>query len=333
MRARPRDRHSRLWWLGLGVLAGLVIAVGPFLIPVRRPEGLVDADELADADSHFLTVDGVRLHYKEAGDPRATCTLVFIHGFASSQYAWRHAMRAFASRSRVIAFDRPGFGLSSRPLSGEWDGESPYSMASSARQTVELMDALGVEKAVLVGHSQGAAIAVLVADTYPERVSALVLVSAPTASKRFQPRPWLDSVRKLPQIQHIAPLMPRFFFGRNARKFMSMAYDDPARLTDETVELELKATHVRDWDLGYVQLTAAQTGFHSVDAMSRIHVPTLLVAGRKDRAVPYRDQVAAAHAIPGARIVAIADTGHVVQEERPEAVAAIVGDFLDELGC
>lgn len=331
-RRRPRTRTR--WWLGAAVALGAAaLLMGPLLVPVRRPDGLVDAEELADPDSCFVDVEGVRLHVKEAGDPDSPCAMVFLHGFASSLYAWRHAMRAFASRCRVIAFDRPGFGLSSRPLGGDWEGESPYSMESSAKQTVALMDALGVGEAVLVGHSQGAAISLLVADRSPERVSALVLVSSPTASKRFRPRPYLSWLRRLPQVRHLAPLVPRPFFGRHARWFMGMAYQDPARLSDETVELELKAARVRDWDLAYVELTAAQTGFHSPEAMARVHVPTLLVAGRDDHTVPYADQVAAARAIPGAHLVALSDTGHVVQEERPEALAEVIGEFLDEIGC
>jgi len=195
------------------------------------------------------------------------------------------------------------------------------------------MDALGVQRAVLVGHSQGAAIALMAADAYPERVSALVLASSPTASKRFRPRPYLSRLRRLPQVQHLAPLVPRPFFGSHARWFMAMAYHDPSRLSAETVELELKATRVKNWDLAFVELTAAQTGFHSPEAMARVRVPTLLVAGRDDRTVPFADQVAVARAMPGSHLVAFSHTGHVVQEERPEAFAEVVGDFLDRIGC
>jgi pimeloyl-ACP methyl ester carboxylesterase len=70
--------------------------------------------------------------------------------------------------------------------------------------------------------------------------------------------------------------------------------------------------------------------------MSRIVVPTLVVAGRADRTVPYRDQQMAARSIRGARLVTFYDTGHVVPEERPGAFAEVLGDYLDEIvadGC
>lgn len=317
--------------LGLGMLVGAAAVVLPLIIPVPRPKGLVDAEDLADDDSRFIDVDGVRLHYKVQGAEDSATTLVFLHGFASSLYSWRHAMAALRGRYRVIAFDRPGFGLSGRPLEGDWIGESPYSMRSSARQTLALMDALGVKRAVLVGHSQGASIAVLVADECPERVEALVLVSAPTASRRFRSRPYLDRLRSLPQIRRIAPLVPRPFFGRSARAIMAMAYADPKRLSDETVELELKAVRVKDWDLGYIELTKHQGGFHFPEAMARILVPTLVIAGRNDHTVPHRSQVKVARSIPDARLLTFYDTGHVPPEERPGAFNEVLGDFLEEL--
>ena len=331
---RSREKRRPRWalWLGLGLLAGLGVAlVAPFLIPVPRPKGLVDAEDLADEDSCFIDLGGVRLHYKDQGDPQSRHAVIFLHGFASSLYAWRHAMSALSGSRRVVAFDRPGFGLSSRPLPGDWVGESPYSMLSSAGQVVALMDALGIDSAVLVGHSQGASIAVLAADLFPERVSALVLVNAPTASPRFQARPYLEWIRSIPQLRRIAPLVPRPFFGRYARRIMSLAYADPKRLADETVALELKATRVKDWDLGYVELTRNQTGLHLPEAMARIHVPTLVIAGREDHTVPYRDQQIAARSIDGARFITFYETGHVVPEERPGAFSEVLGDFLDEL--
>jgi pimeloyl-ACP methyl ester carboxylesterase len=112
-----------------------------------------------------------------------------------------------------------------------------------------------------------------------------------------------------------------------------MAYSDPKKLTDETIRLELKATQVKDWDLGYVELTKAQEGLHFPDAMSRITAPTIVIAGRDDHTVPYRNQVKVAEAIPGARLITFYDTGHVVPEERSDAFNEVLEDFLDDIGA
>lgn len=331
LRATSRSPWGR-WLLLGGVVGAVALLMVLLVVPVPRPRGLVEPEELADEDSRFVEVDGIRLHYKDQGDPSAKRTIVFLHGFASSVYMWRHAMVALCGRYRVIAFDRPGFGLSGRPLAGDWQGDSPYSTSAAARQTVALMDALGIDRAVLVGHSQGATISVLVDEMRPERVSAMVLVNCPTAAKRFRgvPPGIVRRLRRLPYMR-LAPLLPRPFFGRNARTVMGLAYHDPSKLTEETIELELKATRVKDWDLSYVELAPIQVNLRVPRAMAAVTAPTLVVAGENDPTVPYRDQVRAARSIPGARLVTFAATGHVIPEERPKAFAEVVADFVNKL--
>ena len=335
MRTPPSTRPRRRWplWLGLGVLAGIALAMLPLFVRVPEQADLAEPEDLADEDSKFVEIDGIRFHYKDQGDPASPHTIVFLHGFASSLYSWRHAMAGLRDRYRVIAFDRPGFGLSGRPLRGTWQGTSPYTNTAAAEQTVALMDALGVEKAVLVGHSQGATLSVIIGAIHPERVEALVLVNTPSAARRFRQVPGglVDWLRALPHVERLSPLLARPFFGRNARAVMGLAYHDPARLSDETIELELKATRVRDWDRSYVELTPIQAGLHVPEAMAAVTQPTLVVAGRNDHTVPYRDQVRASRAIPGARLITFDATGHVVPEERPEAFLDVLEEFLGEL--
>jgi pimeloyl-ACP methyl ester carboxylesterase len=323
-----------VWWLLGGLVVGAAVALLPYVVRTPRPKGLVDAEELADPDSCFITIDGISFHYKELGPADAPTTVILLHGFASSLYSWRHLMAALSGRYRMIAFDRPGFGLSGRPLTGDWVGASPYSSESAARQTIELMDALGVERAVLIGHSQGSSISVLVDQLVPERVQAMVLVNSPVASPRFRrvPDGLVARLRSITHVEWAAPLIARPFFGHNARAVMGMAYHDPKRLTDETIELELRATRVKDWDRSYVELAPSAAGLHEPEAMAAVTAPTLVVAGRNDHTVPYRDQVRAAEEIPGARLITFQATGHVVPEERPEAFAEVVSDFLEEQG-
>ncbi|KAF8725505.1 hypothetical protein HU200_020034 [Digitaria exilis] len=163
---------------------------------------LVDPEALADPDSSFYEINGVRLHHKvrshededsssdqssdatvvaAAGRSRICLPILLLHGFGASVFSWSRVMRPLAriAGAKVLAFDRPAFGLTSRAsLSGD-DSKpiNPYSMAFSVMATLAFIDYLGAEKAVLVGHSAGCLVAV---DTYfeaPERVAALVLVA------------------------------------------------------------------------------------------------------------------------------------------------------------
>ncbi len=161
--------------IGLGVLL-LLLLVGPFLVPVPPLKGTVPPEQLADPDSRFIEVNGLTVHYKMAGEGEPAFFL--LHGFGASTFSWREVMGPLAEMGTVVTFDRPAFGLTERPTPGEWEGQSPYAPEAQADLTVGLMDALGVERAVLVGNSAGGTVALLTALTYPERVVGLVLVDA-----------------------------------------------------------------------------------------------------------------------------------------------------------
>ena len=160
------------------LFAGLVLAVliVPLLIPLPPLEGIKPLDELKDPDSRFIRIQGVDLHYKDMG--QGETTIILLHGFGASTYSWREVMAPLSKLGRVIAYDRPAFGLTPRPLRGEWGPLNPYAAASQPELLIGLMDALGIKKAILVGNSAGGTVAVNMALTYPQRVQALVLVDA-----------------------------------------------------------------------------------------------------------------------------------------------------------
>lgn len=172
----------------------------------RRSIAGIDQDELrdprhlADPDSCFCEFKGVDLHYKlcepelespsiaqeetssHAGtqNQKIGLPMILLHGFGASAFSWHRVMKPFAqiTSSKVLAFDRPAFGLTSRGRhSGDKMPVNPYSMAFSVLATLYFIDFLAAEKVVLVGHSAGSLAAV---DTYfeaPDRVAALILVA------------------------------------------------------------------------------------------------------------------------------------------------------------
>ena len=191
--------------IGLGVLL-LLLLVGPFLVPVPPLEGTVPPEQLADPDSRFIEVNGLTVHHNMAGEGEPAVFL--LHGFGASTFSWQEVMGPLAEMGTVVAFDRPAFGLTERPMPGEWEGPNPYTPEAQADLTVGLMDALGVEQAVLVGNSAGGTVALLTALTYPERVEGLVLVDAAVYIGGGTPgflRPFLNT----PQMRHLGPLLVR----------------------------------------------------------------------------------------------------------------------------
>ncbi|WVZ97124.1 hypothetical protein U9M48_042680 [Paspalum notatum var. saurae] len=162
---------------------------------------LVEPDALADPDSSFYEINGVRLHHKvcspedkdkssdqsldntvsDAGQSLIGLPILLLHGFGASVFSWSRVMRPLSriARAKVLAFDRPAFGLTSRTTWSSDDTKplNPYSMAFSVMVTLAFIDYLGAEKAVLVGHSAGCLVAVDAYFEAPERVAALVLVA------------------------------------------------------------------------------------------------------------------------------------------------------------
>ena len=304
-----------------------LLAIAPFLIPVPPLEGTVAPEQLADADSRFLDVNGLRVHYKIAGQGEPT--LVLLHGFGASVFSWRKVIAPLGRGGTVIAFDRPAFGLTARPLPGEWSGENPYSPEAQADLTVALLDELGVEKAVLVGHSAGGTIALLSALRHPERVEALVLVDAAIYQEGATPS-WLRPVLLTPQMQRLGPLLVRLLV-RGGEVAIRIAWDDPDKVVPEILSGYNKPLRVENWDRAVWELVLASHPLGLGAQLDEIRIPVLVITGDQDRVVPTAESVRLAAELRNAELVVVRDCGHVPHEERPRQFLRAVTDFLAEL--
>ena len=310
----------------------LILLVIPLLIPVPPLEGSVPPEQLADPDSRFVEINGLQVHYKIAG--QGVPVLVLLHGFGASVFSWREVMEplaeSLASEIRtVIAFDRPAFGLTERPLPGQWEGESPYGAENQVELTVGLLDALGVEQAILVGNSAGGTIALLTALAYPERVQALVLVDAAVYVHGGS----LGFVRFLantPQLQRIGPLVTRRIrsWGRD---FARSAWHDPSKITAEVWEGYTKPLQAENWDRALWELMRASNSHNLAERLDEIQMPCLVITGDDDRIVPTEQSIRLADDLSDAELVVIPNCGHLPHEECPEPFLQAVTDFLDKL--
>ncbi|MBM3124418.1 MAG: alpha/beta hydrolase, partial [Chloroflexi bacterium] len=185
----------------------LLLTLGPFLVPVPDLPGLVTEKSLADPDSKFIEVNEVAVHYKEAGG--SELTFILLHGFGASLFSWREVMDDFSTHGRVIAYDRPAFPLTERPMPEEWQ-ENPYGMKFNIELLRGFMDQLEIEQAVLVGNSAGGGVSVAFALEYPERVELLLLVDPGVGGGRGPQFPeWALPLMWTPQMRHLGPLLVR----------------------------------------------------------------------------------------------------------------------------
>jgi pimeloyl-ACP methyl ester carboxylesterase len=306
--------------LGLSLCCLLV----PLLIPVPPLEGTVRPEQLADPDSRFIDVNGLQVHYKMAGQGGPAVFL--LHGFGASLFSWREVMAPLAEMGTVIAFDRPAFGLTERPMPGEWGAENPYTPEAQADLTVALLDELGVDKAVLVGHSAGGTIAVLTALRYPERVEALVLVDAAIYTQGGTPS-WLRPLLLTPQVRRLGPLLVRSIV-RWGEAVIRTAWDDPDKITVELLSGYKKPLQAENWDRALWEFTLASRPLGLVAQLDEIQVPALVITGDNDLIVPTEESARLAGELPSSDLVVIRDCGHVPQEEKREEFLQALTDFL-----
>jgi pimeloyl-ACP methyl ester carboxylesterase len=272
--------------------------------------------------SWFATIDGVRIHYQEAGDESAP-PIILIHGFISSNLVWNEVILPLAQKGfRVIAPDLPGYGYSDKPADGR------YTIDSQACAVSGLMDRLGIEKATIVGASYGGAVAATMALDYPERVAALVLVGAVTND---QPKKKL--LLRLAGVPLIGDIATPLFLGsrwilrkRTEDVYRRLGYPlDERKLAARHHLLETANTHramirtVRRW---------------SADRISReaglIRQPTLLVWGEEDTHIPLSDAFRLRDAIPNSRLIVFRRCGHLPPTEYPEKFVEALSAFCNE---
>ncbi len=317
-------KQSRLLRVFLILLASLLalLLLGPFLVPVPPLEGTRPPEELADPDSLFVEINGLTVHYKTrgTGDP----TFVLLHGFGASLYSWNAVLEPLGALGTVIAYDRPAFGLTERPLT--WEGESPYSPQAQVDLLLGLLDHFGVEQAILVGNSAGGTVAMSFYLQHPDRVRALILVDPAVYAGGGAPAGtrWLLGT---PQMRHLGPLIARQIQSRGP-ELIELAWYDPARISDETLALYKKPLQVENWDRALWELTLASEESGLAERLSAFNVPTLVITGDTDRIVPTEQSVRLTGELPDADLVVIPQCGHLPHEERPAEFMQAVTEFL-----
>jgi pimeloyl-ACP methyl ester carboxylesterase len=292
------------------------------------PRSTLAPESLADADSRFAEVKGLQLHYKASGQGEPN--LVLLHGFAANLFSWRGMIAPLAERHRVVAFDRPGFGLSARPLPGEWTGDNPYSRPAQADLTAAFLDELGLEEAVLVGHSAGGTIAVLTAQRHPHRVKALALLAPAIYTQGGAPR-WTLPLLSNRLARWLGPRLLRALLKRGDRLFR-MAWHDRSKVTGEMLAGHAKPFRVKNWDCALWEFLAASRPVADLVARLReIAVPVLVISGRDDRFVPAEQSERLASELADAELCIIPECGHIPHEECPTASLQAMAAFLDKL--
>ncbi|MCX6084213.1 MAG: alpha/beta hydrolase [Caldiserica bacterium] len=315
-------RFARASALILAILLTL-LAFGPFLVPVHPYQGKTPY-ELADQDGKFISVRGIWLHYRVYGQGKPLFLL--MHGFGSSTFTWDRVAPALAQLGTVVAYDRPGFGLSQRPLQSDWHSYDPYDPTEQAQLALELMHALGFEQAVLIGNSAGGGVALDIALKYPQAVQAMVLVS-PAVSGGNTSNAFMQWLIRTPQVQHLGPMLVRALVPR-MQSLVTTAWHDPAIMPLDVIPAYRKPLTASNWDAGLWYVTSAPGRLNLWFQVGSIQQPALIVHGNDDRIIPQSESRRLVSLNDHFAFVPLAGLGHVPQEEGPQAFLDVVLPWL-----
>jgi len=280
-----------------------------------------------------IRVDGVTLSCLiEGHGPLA----VLLHGFPETSYAWRKQIPALAEHFRVVAPDLRGFGESDKPTRMR-----DYRIGHLTADVVGLIHALGEDRAHVVGHDWGGAVAFATAQAHPEAVERLTVINAPHPAvflremRRFSRqllRSWYILFFQLPRIPERALLRDRA--ARIARLLRNSAIGDAAFSEADLLEYR------RAFSLpgaATASLSYYRAAFRDIvagrlsDPKRSIRAPTLLIWGEKDVALGIELTHGLERFIDAQlRVERVPNTSHWVNEERPELVNRLLIEFLSE---
>ncbi len=314
-----------------GVLLLVVTALAlPFAISTRtvQPDGTNQA--AATPESRFLTIPfpgtpGLEVHYLERPGPgEGAHSFLLLHGFTFNSFTWGAVLDPLAQVGRTVAYDQPPYGLSAKPLPGDWSGANPYSKESAIAEAGAVMRTLDLHDVILAGNSSGGTLALEAALAFPDRVSGLILVAPWVYAQRPTFPEW---VAESPQLERVSLFIARKLGNPTLLEY---SYQDPAKVRPQRREEALLHTRVANWDLAWGALLdrSLLSSVDIAERLAQVRVPVLVITSDQDKLVKPEDTRRVAEALPHATLKVLPGCGHVPQEECPREFMAAVTEWL-----
>lgn len=270
---------------------------------------------------HFAEVEGVRLHWAEVGEPTDAPPVVLIHGLNNSYLSWSRVAPLLATDRLVLMPDLPGHGESSRP-------DASYELDWYAHVIARWIEALGLEEVDVVGHSFGGGVAQMLLLECPERIRRLVLAASGGLGKNVG---WSLRLASIPWVvEHLGqPFMAigtRLVMRGASEALTRQDIADLTRFNSQAGTARAFARTVRD----VIDWRGQTRHFlQRVDEVSELP-PVLVLWGDRDTIIPIEQARALTDLAQGAVFTTFEGCGHYLHNERPEAFARAVRDFLDD---
>jgi len=271
--------------------------------------------------SHFVEVDGVRLHWAEAGAPSDRPPLVLLHALTNSYLSWSSVATLLAVDRRVLMLDLPGHGQSERPDAG-------YQLDWYAGIVARWLESIGLERADIVGHSFGGGVAQMLLLECPQRIRRLVLVAPGGLGKGVGG--WL----RLASLPHVVEHLGQPFMALGTR--LALREAGPGVSANDVVALSRfnsRAGSARAFARSVRDVVnwrgQSRNFFHRAKEIEKL--PAILILwGDRDAFIPIEQGRAFAALLEGVVFKAFQGAGHFLHNEQPAAFVQIVREFLDD---
>jgi pimeloyl-ACP methyl ester carboxylesterase len=310
-------------WHAGALLAGLGLAASFFYVRAKTKQ----AEAENPPQGRFVTVDGVRLHYIERGSGPV---LVLLHGNGVLANDFEHSglLDKAAEHYRVIAFDRPGFGYSERPRSKVW------TPAAQARLLHHALQEIGVDSAIVLGHSWGTLVALSLALDVPDFVRGLVLLSGyyyPSlrADVPLASGPAIPLLGDLMRYT-VSPLMTRMLWRPLTKRAFSPLPVD-ARFHEMPVWMMLRP--------GQLRASAAESALMVPSAVAlakrypELQMPAVVVAGTQDKIADFSHNAERLNErLPNSELQLQPGVGHMTHYAHPDKVLAAIESIAAQAG-
>ncbi|KAM1714557.1 hypothetical protein ACFX12_025144 [Malus domestica] len=271
--------------------------------------------------------------------------IVLVHGFGGGVFSWRHVMGTLSRQvgCTVAAFDRPGWGLTSRLRPEDWEDKempNPYKLESQVDLLLSFCSEMGFSSVVLVGHDDGGLLALMAAqkvqasvNSFNVTIKGVVLLNV-SLSREVVPAFARILLRTSLGKKHLVRPLLRTEITQVVNR---RAWYDASKLTTDVLSLYKAPLCLEGWDealheigrLSYETLLSPKNAESLLKAVE--DMPVLVIAGAEDALVSLKSSQAMASRLVNSRLVAISGCGHLPHEECPKALLAAMTPFLSRL--
>lgn len=270
--------------------------------------------------SKFIEIDGMKVHYRDEGNPDDTLPILLIHGTSSSLHTWDECTKSWIKGHRVIRFDLPAFGLTGP------NANNDYTIARYVSFVNDFLIKINVDCCYIAGNSLGGNIAWNFTFEHPTKVKKMILIDAGGYPFDLNKAGTLAfRMGRNLFFKHVLTfLTPRSVVERSVKS----AYFDESKVTDKLIDQYMDFT-LREGNRKALVSRLNETFVDNTSKIKKITTPTLIIWGDHDKVIPLNCAYKFQKDLPNNKLVVLKNQGHVAMEESPEIIIPLVEKFIE----